>query len=208
MKDAYRSIAPVYDTLLEPFTASLRRRAVQVARPREGMRVLEVGCGTGTNLEIFAEAGCRIAGVDLSPSMMHVAKKKLHGRADLRLGDAAKLPFAENAFDLVVSFLTLHEMPAARRISVMHEMVRAIHGDGRLLLVDFYPGPFRFPRGWLYRAAIFSIEFGAGWEHFQNHLDFIARNGLPSLLNEVGLWATQERFLLGGTLHAILAKPK
>ena len=56
------AIARFYDAVVEPFNASLRRYVTHVARPKEGMKVLEIGCGTGTNLELFAEAGCEVAG--------------------------------------------------------------------------------------------------------------------------------------------------
>ena len=98
--------------------------------------MLEVGCGTGTNLDLFAEAGCRVSGIDLSPAMMNIARRKLGERADLRLGDAADMPFADASFDLVLSFLTLHEMPTAVRSSVMQEIVRVAGRDGRALFVS------------------------------------------------------------------------
>ena len=69
--------------------------------------------------------------MDLSPSMVDLARKKLGDRADLRLGDAAEMPFADNSFDLVLSFLTLHEMPPAVRTPVMKEIVRVAGTDGR-----------------------------------------------------------------------------
>ena len=109
MNDPYRNIARFYDAVVEPFNATLRRYVVKVARPREGMKVLEIGCGTGTNLELFADAGCEVAGVDLSPSMIDLAKKKLGDRADLRLGDASQMPFEDDSFDLVVSFLAYQD---------------------------------------------------------------------------------------------------
>ena len=65
MKDPYRRIARFYDAVVEPFNAALRRYVLKVARPREGLKVVEIGCGTGTNLELFADAGCEVAGVDL-----------------------------------------------------------------------------------------------------------------------------------------------
>ena len=67
MKDPYRKIARFYDTVVEPFNSTLRRYVVKVARPHDSMRILEVGCGTGTNLKHFADAGCQVAGIDLSP---------------------------------------------------------------------------------------------------------------------------------------------
>jgi ubiquinone/menaquinone biosynthesis C-methylase UbiE len=205
MKDPYKRIARFYDAIVEPFNATLRRYVVKVAQPTIGMKVLEVGCGTGTNLELFADAGCQVAGVDLSPSMIDLAKKKLDDRADLRLGDASEMPFADGSFDLVLSFLTLHEMPPAVRSPVMQEMARVAGTEGKLLLIDYFPGPFQIPKGWFYRAVILAIEFGAGWEHFQNHRDFLARNGLPELMNDHGLSVTKERILAGGNIHVVLA---
>ena len=207
MSDPYRRIARFYDAIVEPFNASLRRYVAYVAGPKTGMRVLEVGCGTGTNLELFAEAGCEVAGVDLSQSMMDLAKKKLGDQADLRLCDAAEMSFADNSFDLVLSFLTLHEMPPAVRTPVMKEIVRVAGADGRALFIDYYPGRFSFPMGWFYRAVILAIEFGAGWEHFQNHRDFLARKGLPTLIEAHGLSVTKEKILAGGNIQVVLTKP-
>jgi ubiquinone/menaquinone biosynthesis C-methylase UbiE len=208
MKDPYKRIARFYDAIVEPFNASLRSYVVRVARPREGMKVLEIGCGTGTNLELFADAGCEISGIDLSPSMTDLAKKKLGDRADLRLGDASEMPFADDSFDLVLSFLTLHEMPPEVREPVMEEMNRVVAPEGQLLMIDYYPGRFSIPKGWFYRAVILAIEFGAGWEHFQNHRDFLARNGLPKLMEKQELSPVKEKILAGGNIHVVLAKPK
>lgn len=170
------------------------------------MKVLEVGCGTGANLELFVDSGCEITGIDLSPSMMDIARRKLDDRADLHLGDAADMPFADNSFDLVLSFLTLHEMPPAVRAPVMNEIVRVTGADGKALFVDYHPGPIGFPMGWFYKAVIYSIEFGAGWEHFQNHRDFLARNGIPALMGDHGLSVVKERTVAGGNIQVALAK--
>jgi ubiquinone/menaquinone biosynthesis C-methylase UbiE len=205
MKDPYRRIARFYDLVVEPFNAALRRYMLKMARPQSGMNVLEIGCGTGTNLELFADAGCEVTGVDLSPAMIDVARRKLGDRADLRLGDASEMSFADGSFDLVVSFLSLHEMPPAVRPLVMKEMVRVADDDGGVLLIDYHPGPIAFPKGWLYKSVICAIEFGAGWEHFQNHRDFLARKGLALLMADNGLSAVRSRTLAGGNIHVVLA---
>ena len=208
MNDPYRRIARFYDAVVEPFNESLRKYVAKVAGPKEGMRILEIGCGTGTNLELFAEAGCVVSGLDLSPSMVDLARRKLGDRADLRLGDAADMPFPDNSFDLVLSFLTLHEMPPAVRDPVMKEITRVACADGRALFIDYYPGPIRFPKGWFYKSVIYAIEFGAGWEHFQNHRDFLARKGLPKLIETHGLSVTRDKILAGGNIQVVLARPK
>jgi ubiquinone/menaquinone biosynthesis C-methylase UbiE len=205
-QDPYRRIARFYDAVVEPFNASLRKYVLKVARPKAGMKVLEVGCGTGTNLELFAGAGCEVAGIDLSKSMHDLAQKKLGENADLRHGDASEMPFDDGSFDLVLGFLTLHEMPAEVRQPVVSEMMRVAGDDGRLLLIDFHQGPYSFPKGWLYRGIIIPIEIGAGLEHWRNHRDFLSREGLPGLIAGNGLTVEKERLLGGGTMMVVTAK--
>ncbi len=199
MKDPYRRIARFYDALIEPLNAVMRRIALSMVPPHEGMTVLEVGCGTGSNLLLYQEAGCKVAGVDLSPSMLEVARAKLGEHADLRECDASNMPFEDGSFDLVTAFLALHEMPTAVRESVLDEMVR-VAGDGHVLLVDFNPGPLRFPKGWVFKPVIFTFEFMAGWEHFSSYRDFMARRGLPGLVEKRSLTVVKEKALSGGNV--------
>jgi len=207
VEDPYRRIARFYDAGVEPFNAALRRYVVKVARPEKGMKVLEVGCGTGTNLALFAERGCEVSGIDLSPSMLDLAKKKLGPSVDLRLGDASKMPFDDASFDMVVAFLTLHEMPAAVRGPVVSEMARVVNREGRLVLIDFHHGPYRFPKGWMYRAIIVPIEIAAGREHFRNHRDFLRRKGLPALIEGSGLTVEKKKSTAGGNVLITIARP-
>jgi SAM-dependent methyltransferase len=69
-----------------------------------GKRVLEVGCGAGTDLARFARGGALVSGVDLSPSAIALARSNFDQQglqADLREADGEHLPFADDSFDLV-----------------------------------------------------------------------------------------------------------
>jgi len=69
-----------------------------------GKRVLEVGCGAGTDLMRFARGGARVSGVDIAPSAIALAKQNFAQQgleADVREGDGEHLPFADASFDLV-----------------------------------------------------------------------------------------------------------
>jgi demethylmenaquinone methyltransferase/2-methoxy-6-polyprenyl-1,4-benzoquinol methylase len=184
VKDPYEKIAKRYDRYVEPSIAVIRQIGIKMYPPKEGMHVLDVGCGTGTNLMLYHEAGCKGFGIDLSPTMVEVAQKKLGNRAEIRLGDASKMPYSDDFFDLVTGFFTLHEMPSEIRPTVINEMVRVMKHDGRILLIDYHPGPTRFPRGWMYKAVILFFEIMAGREHFRNYRDFLSRNGLENLISE------------------------
>jgi SAM-dependent methyltransferase len=69
-----------------------------------GKRVLEVGCGAGTDLVRFAKGGAIVTGVDLSPAAIALARQNFAQQgleADLREADGEHLPFPDNTFDLV-----------------------------------------------------------------------------------------------------------
>ena len=199
-RDPYKNSTKFYDRFIGPATIVLRKIVLKMNLPKKGMRVLEVGCGTGLNLRLYQEAECEIHGIDLSPSMVNAASKKLGEQADIRVGDASQMPYHDNSFDLVVGMFTLHEMPGSIRLPVINEIARVMKMDGRLLLVDFHPGPVRFPKGWLYKAAIFFIERCAGREHFRNYRDFIANKGLPPLIETNNLHIEKKKIVGKGNL--------
>lgn len=69
-----------------------------------GRKVLDVGCGAGTDLARFARGGAIVSGVDLSSSAIALARQNFAQQgltADLREADGESLPFADDMFDLV-----------------------------------------------------------------------------------------------------------
>ena len=203
-KDPYKKIAKTYNRYVEPSIAVIRQIGMKMYPPREGIHVLDVGCGTGTNLMLYHEAGCNVFGIDLSPTMVEVAQKKLGNRAEIRLGDASKMPYSDDSFDLVTGFLTLHEMPSQIRPAVISEMVRVMKHGGRILLIDYHLGPIRFPKGWMYKAIIFFFEIMAGREHFRNYRDFLSRNCLANLISTKNLRVSNEKIVSGGNIALFL----
>jgi len=77
-------------------------------------RVLEVGVGTGRIARPLAEHGVRVLGVDIAPKMLQRLVAQLderHLAPDLMLGDATRLPVADGAAGVVLSFHVLHLIP-------------------------------------------------------------------------------------------------
>ena len=206
--DPYKKIAKLYDTFIGPLTSGLRALGMKMFPPREGMAVLDIGCGTGAYLEHYQKAGCNVSGIDQSPSMLQVARNRLGESADLYMGDASNMPYQDKEFDLIVMSTVLHEMPRAVRSAVINEAKRTIKEDGRILLIDFHPGPIRPLKGWLYKSIITFIEFAAGGEHFKNYRDFIANKGLPALISTPGLLIDQEKIVGGGNIALFLLRSK
>lgn len=202
--DPYKKSAKKFDILVEPLISALRQIGMKVYPPKEEMLVLDVGCGTGTNLSLYHKAGCSVFGIDSSPSMLEEAKNKLGDNAELLLGSASEMHFPDKFFDLVISMLALHEMPRKIRPQVMNEMVRVLKQEGRILLIDYHPGSISFPKGWTYKAAIYFFEIAAGREHFKNFRDFLANNGIPGLIASHKLAIENTKIVSGGNLGVYL----
>ena len=164
-KDAYGTIARYYDTVFARIDEPLRRRALDVYPVGAGDKVLDVGCGTGSQLASYADVGAECYGIDLSEAMLEVARDKLGDRAELTCGDATAMPYDDETFDLSVASLFLHELPTETATAVLGEMARVTKPDGSVLVIDYHAGSLR-PKGLAWRAFSFATEFVAGRDHF------------------------------------------
>ncbi len=182
-KDPYGFHARFYDRLYEPAAQRLRTIGLTLYPPRDNLSVLDVGCGTGMQLALYQRPGCSLTGIDLSPAMLAVARRKLGSAAELHVGDASQMPFSEALFDLVTIVLVLHEMPPMLRSAVLQECRRVVKPGGRIMLMDYHFGPYPPPRGWLWKMVVTAMELSAGRRHFANYCDFIARRGLEGLIS-------------------------
>ena len=200
--DAYGRLARWQDAALEPLNSSLRDIAVHLCPPEPGWRILDVGCGTGAQLQRYLKVGCSVAGVDRSPAMLARAKQRLGDAVDLRLGDAARLPFPDASVELVTATLMLHELRPADRQLVGTEMVRVLAPGGRLLVTDFHVGARRFPRGWTLRGISVVAELIAG--HLDRSRAFLAEGGIPAMADRLGLRVDRTKVVAGGNLALYL----
>jgi len=75
--------------------------------PKRGETLLDIGCGTGSNLLSFLEMGLEVTGLDPSPYMLDIASKNVRNRADLHRGFAEDLPFEDNTFNYSCLMTTL-----------------------------------------------------------------------------------------------------
>lgn len=206
-QDAYGFHAGIYDRLYEPAARILRHAGLKIFPPQQNLSILDVGCGTGTQLALYDKPGCTLFGVDISPAMLTVARRKLGVTAELRLEDASKLTFADGTFDLVTTVLVLHEIPAGLRSAVLRECKRVVKPDGRIMLMDHHFGPHPFPIGWIFKVMVTSMEISAGRTHFANYRDFIKRQGLKALIDEQHLTVVERFIFKSGVAAVFLLKP-
>lgn len=93
-----------------------------------GKRLLEVGCGTGTDLLQFARAGALVTGVDLTPQSIAITRDRfrVYGLdGDFAVADAESLNFPDEMFDVVYSFGVLHHTPDTEAaIAEIHRVLK------------------------------------------------------------------------------------
>jgi ubiquinone/menaquinone biosynthesis C-methylase UbiE len=106
---------------VEPVLASLTGK-------RPGLRILDLGCGTGHNLELLSAYG-RSVGFDLSAASLVMAREA--GKQVAR-ADASRVPFAADTFDLVTSFDVMQCTPRDRE--AVQEMARVLKPGGRAVI--------------------------------------------------------------------------
>lgn len=113
---------------------------LEMLPPVDGLAGLDLGCGEGANTRALARLGARMTGVDVAPTFVRHASRK---EAEERLGnrylvaDAARLPFANGAFDFATAFMSLmdmHDQPAAIR-----EAARVLAPGGFLQFSILHP---------------------------------------------------------------------
>jgi ubiquinone/menaquinone biosynthesis C-methylase UbiE len=105
--------------------------------PAQPVRIVDLGCGTGSLAVLLAEHGSRVSGIDISGNMIRLARAKARAAGvavDFVRGDAADPPFAEASFDLVLArhVLWAFENPDA----VLQRWVDLLAPDGRLILIE------------------------------------------------------------------------
>jgi ubiquinone/menaquinone biosynthesis C-methylase UbiE len=97
------------------------------------VRILEVGCGRGVALPVLDRlcSPKRLVGLDIDGELLMEASDNLreHGtRAELCCGDVRRMPFADEAFDLIIDFGTLYHI--ARSRSALDEIARVLAPGG------------------------------------------------------------------------------
>jgi ubiquinone/menaquinone biosynthesis C-methylase UbiE len=175
-------------------TGAWDRAVIDVLGPgRLGeLSILDVGCATGRLLCALGDAGAgRLAGADLAPRILEVAREKLAARglpADLRVADAEdRLPWSDDAFDVVTLTGVLHHF--YRPADALREMARVLRPGGLAVLVDpgFFP-PLRQLLNLALRIA--PHEGDCHFHSMDGARKLLERTGLRCTgARRVGLWA-------------------
>lgn len=143
VRDLFGAIAGRYDRINDVQSFGLhrywKRRLVRLAAVTSGCRALDLCCGTGDVAFALARQGAAVVGLDFSEPMLAVARRRAGAQADDNVvfvqGDALRVPFAADTFDVVTISYGLRNLADVG--AGLREMWRVARPGGRLLVLDF-----------------------------------------------------------------------
>jgi len=131
VKEGYDIYAGFYDKTLGFLDSFEKDELKKIILSAGGKDVLDVGCGTGRLFPFLFQSEKNVTGIDLSPKMIAIAKKKF-AKAELLVGDIKSMPFPDKSFDVVVAaFVVVH-------LKTLREFFREVHRvlkDGGVFIV-------------------------------------------------------------------------
>ena len=189
VKKVFDILAPFYDVVSLPI-AGVRDKVVDFTNARDGSKILDVATGTGKQAFAFAKRGYDVIGVDLTESMLKIARKNNeNGLVKFEVADATHLRFEENGFDVSCVSFALHDMPLMIRERVLKEMVRVTKSNGTIVIVDY-----ALPENKVGRFLIYHLVSFYEGEYYRK---FIASD-LEVLLGETGIEIKEQLPILLG----------
>jgi len=133
-------------------------RAVDALGAPRGLRVVDLGCGTGNAAIEAARRGAKVLAVEPAERLAEVCRmraRELGLDVDVQAGDAARIPASDGAFDALVSVFAVIFAPDAE--VAVKEMLRVVRPGGRVVVTSWVPrGPIA-EAGALLRAAMASL---------------------------------------------------
>lgn len=147
VKIGYDKWSSIYDHTIRPSSNPLDmyfqelEKGFILSSIKEGINVLDVGTGTGRLALVMAQQGAQVTGLDLSESMLAVARRKLalenlDRNVKFVQGSAHSLPFDENTFDLVTCTGVLGHVPVSLRTQAANEISRVLKRGGSLKIIE------------------------------------------------------------------------
>lgn len=143
---SYDDVAETYERIHAPRLAEPARDLVELAKVSAGVRVLDVGTGTGIAARAAQEAGAHVVGVDESFGMLGVGRDA-HPGLRAAAAEAIDLPFRDGAFEVVIAnFVIAHFV---KYQTALFDMARVLRPGGRMALTAWADGPDDLTRAWL-----------------------------------------------------------
>lgn len=109
-----------------------------IARKREGAKILDIGFGTGILTKKLYDDGCEIYGIDFSQKMIEIAKEKMPLANLIKYDFSKGLPeeIQDNSFDYIISTYAMHHLEDEEKIKFIEKLENYLNKDGKIIIGD------------------------------------------------------------------------
>lgn len=210
----FATIADRYDliTVLLSYGQDRRWKArlIRMADAGPGARALDLACGTGDLTYGLAARGARATGLDVTPRMIELARRKAPGAGRAPawvLGDMTTLPFADGSFDVVTTGYGIRNVPIIE--PALAEIRRVLRPGGRVLSLDFNRPEGALVRGvYLGYLTLVGSALGLALHGDPDTYRYIPESirrypgarGVAALMRDAGLEDARAHAVLGGLM--------
>jgi len=115
-------------------TKAWRRVVTAIISPKAGMKILDIAAGTGSSSKPLVDKGADLIALDFSEGMLAAGRKR-HKNIKFQQGDALKLPFDENTFDVTTISFGLRN--TSDTSAALKEALRVTKKSGRIVVCEF-----------------------------------------------------------------------
>ncbi|MDR7855937.1 class I SAM-dependent methyltransferase [Tissierella sp.] len=109
-----------------------------IARKREGAKILDIGFGTGVLTKKLYDDGYEIYGIDFSQKMIEIAKEKMPIANLIKYDFSKGLPeeMKDNSFDYIISTYAMHHLKDEEKIKFIEKLENYLNKDGKIIIGD------------------------------------------------------------------------
>ncbi len=180
--------------ILHPGGYELTKRTAELCELKEGMCVLDVSSGRGTQAIYYATTfGVQVTGLDISEEMVRTASKRakesrLNGKVKFVIGDSQQLPFSDNTFDVVINECAVGIPDDSQK--VLNEMLRVVKPKGA---VAIHESTWKKPFSVEEKNEI-SERYGTTPLEFNEWKSMLEKAGTIDIVSEFEEWSKPEMF--------------
>jgi ubiquinone/menaquinone biosynthesis C-methylase UbiE len=190
--------ASLYDLFFDGLLKPIRLKNRDIIQKYGCKKIIDLGCGTGSQCQVLSKDDLDVVGMDLSEKMLAVAKKKDLQKTRLLYGDISKNGLPDGSFDCAIITLVLHPNDQTTIQQIIRDAKRVIQKDGVIIITDYDVG--RQFKGKAAEIVIRIIESMANTSHRRNYFKFMERGGLYTILSEVDVKILESHSFYGNSL--------
>lgn len=197
----FHSLTRFYDHVVRLTTRErfFKKALINQVTAKEDEKLLDVGCGTGTLIQMLAHQQPKliITGLDADAEVLNHASAKikpLENTITLEQGYAQQTPFDSDSFDIAVSSLFFHHLTSDQKLQAFKDILRVLKPEGR-----FYMADWGKPSSFIQRLLFYFVQMLDGFETTSDNVE----GALPDMIQAAGFIETEETAIIATPLGTI-----